>query len=356
MTEATVRSVRVSNVVEGESVTFCVTLTAGTDATTMIYKAFATSPKDGRIASFSDGITADRQGFFTVPAGLASFSLTFATGVDPTYTWAKRKIALGLNFAPAATAIVYDQAVVTRFAGPGARVSPHRPITFDVKVNKTNQTTHIPIRIPKSTVTLTDLKFSNGVAINGRGDMLIVPANVSAFKMRATVKIYGKSPAQHYSLSLGTGVLAKSVMIHFKEPAPTLQMADTQVRQTLEPRSTAVFDRNGDGAIDPKSETVLSPNGMARKTDFASLAAFDSNHDGLIDLKDPQWQRFGVWHDRNGDGMCQKAEFETLERRGVVALDLRAGSLAVDDSLAHGLLPVLLKDGSLATLAVAQRL
>ena len=110
---------------------------------------------------------------------------------------------------------------------------------------------------------------------------------------------------------------------------------------------TLALDRNGDGAIDPNADTAFKGDKAGATSALEGLQSYDTNDDGLIDVNDPQFQKFGVWNDKNNDGQYQSGEFETLAQLGIESIDVAAG-------LTNGLLTVNKTDGTTGLLSLTQ--
>ncbi|MBK4723153.1 hypothetical protein JJL56_30325 [Azospirillum sp. YIM DDC1] len=90
-----------------------------------------------------------------------------------------------------------------------------------------------------------------------------------------------------------------------------------------------VYDLGGDRKITGQAEVVLATHGEAGMTDLEALAyAFDDNRDGWFDANDAQWKDFGIWQDRNQDGITDDGEFRTLDEAGIVRIGLVGEGLA----------------------------
>ena len=50
--------------------------------------------------------------------------------------------------------------------------------------------------------------------------------------------------------------------------------------------------------------------------------AFDSNQDGLLNESDEHWSQFGIWIDRNQNGISEAGEFKSLSEAGIKEFDL----------------------------------
>ena len=82
------------------------------------------------------------------------------------------------------------------------------------------------------------------------------------------------------------------------------------------------FDRDGNGTISGASELSFVDDKPGARSDLDGLSAFDSNHDGQLSALDDQFAKFGVWVDRNGNGIADTGEFETLSDAGIASIGL----------------------------------
>ncbi len=82
------------------------------------------------------------------------------------------------------------------------------------------------------------------------------------------------------------------------------------------------IDLNGDHKISNASEFTFTQYVPGAKTDLQGLVAFDTNHNGVLDAGDAKWGQFGVWEDKNSDGVSQDGEFKTLDQLGITSIDL----------------------------------
>ncbi len=84
-----------------------------------------------------------------------------------------------------------------------------------------------------------------------------------------------------------------------------------------------VFDANGDHLVTDRSELALSDHAEGARTDLEGLAmAFDTDGNGSFDSNDDDWSRFGIWQDKDQDGITDEGEFFTMEEAGIEAIDL----------------------------------
>ncbi|HEX8640273.1 MAG TPA: VCBS domain-containing protein, partial [Allosphingosinicella sp.] len=117
-----------------------------------------------------------------------------------------------------------------------------------------------------------------------------------------------------------------------------------------------VIDRNGDGRIEGRSE--LSPSGAgAAAGGFGSLVQLDANRDGKLDSSDAGFASLSVWRDRNGNGITDRGELQTLAEHGIASIGLSAvptrQSVDVGDNLITATASFTRADGSVGALAEA---
>jgi hypothetical protein len=88
------------------------------------------------------------------------------------------------------------------------------------------------------------------------------------------------------------------------------------------------YDENGDGKIDQRSEIVLTDHAPEAASDLDALRlAFDTNADGQLTAADEAWSQFGVWFDRDGDGIFAPEEFVSLDDMGIAGISLESDGL-----------------------------
>jgi LysM repeat protein len=118
-----------------------------------------------------------------------------------------------------------------------------------------------------------------------------------------------------------------------------------------------IFDANGNQLVDGRPEFVFTDYLPGARTDLEGLAAFDTNANGALDSGDALWSRFGVWRDKNDDGVSQGEEFLALADIDVAAFSLRSDGqrqvLAGGDVVVHGIGSFTRTDGSTGALADA---
>jgi len=83
-----------------------------------------------------------------------------------------------------------------------------------------------------------------------------------------------------------------------------------------------VFDANQDARVDFDHEVSFIDHLPGARTDLEGLAAHDSNGDGLITSADNRWTDFGLFQDRNANGVQDAGEFVSLDAAGLRSLSL----------------------------------
>ena len=83
-----------------------------------------------------------------------------------------------------------------------------------------------------------------------------------------------------------------------------------------------VLDANQDGRVDLDHEVSFVGHLPGARTDLEGLVAHDSNGDGLITSADDRWKDFGLFQDRNGNGVQDDGEFLSLEAAGLRSISL----------------------------------
>lgn len=82
------------------------------------------------------------------------------------------------------------------------------------------------------------------------------------------------------------------------------------------------YDHNQDGDISRRDEIAFVDYLPGARTDLEGLRAFDSNQDGFLDAQDAEWSKFGVWQDKDQDGMTDEGEFRSLDLEGIARIGL----------------------------------
>jgi hypothetical protein len=83
-----------------------------------------------------------------------------------------------------------------------------------------------------------------------------------------------------------------------------------------------ILDRNGDGKVNGANEFSFIDDVDGAKSDLEGLRAFDSNKDGILSSADARFADFRLWVDRDGDGVQEDGELQTLTQAGVRSLNL----------------------------------
>ena len=83
-----------------------------------------------------------------------------------------------------------------------------------------------------------------------------------------------------------------------------------------------VYDYDRNRVIDRAEEIALSEYAPGASTDLDGLRTFDSNNDRIFDRSDDEWAAFGLWQDKNSDGITDEGEFSTLSEAGIAAINL----------------------------------
>ncbi len=100
-----------------------------------------------------------------------------------------------------------------------------------------------------------------------------------------------------------------------------------------------VYDYQGDGKVSNIDEIALTLHSEQAKTDLDALRiAFDTNHDGVFDAKDEKFEKFGVWQDKNSDGISDEGEYHTLTQMGIISINLSSDHQAqiINGNTVHG--------------------
>ncbi|HHL34757.1 MAG TPA: tandem-95 repeat protein, partial [Desulfobulbaceae bacterium] len=87
-----------------------------------------------------------------------------------------------------------------------------------------------------------------------------------------------------------------------------------------------VYDYNQDAQITRADELMLREYLPGAETDLEGLRAFDSNEDGIFSGNDTSWNDFGVWQDRNSNGLTDEGEFHSLDELGIRDIELESNS------------------------------
>ena len=107
------------------------------------------------------------------------------------------------------------------------------------------------------------------------------------------------------------------------------------------------YDIDGDGKIDKAGEISFARYKDGAQTDLEGLKAFDSNGDGIFGALDEKWAKFGIWQDKNQNGITDAGEFRTLTEMGIAAVGLTSDGRfqVINGQTVHGVGAVNMTDG-----------
>ncbi|MBS0287872.1 MAG: cadherin-like domain-containing protein [Proteobacteria bacterium] len=89
-----------------------------------------------------------------------------------------------------------------------------------------------------------------------------------------------------------------------------------------------VYDFNKDGKITLLEEFSFVLYHPDAKTDLEGLRlAFDTNQDGIFDNQDALFSQFGIWQDKNSNGITDEGELLSLIDKGITALSLQTNEV-----------------------------
>ena len=117
-----------------------------------------------------------------------------------------------------------------------------------------------------------------------------------------------------------------------------------------------VYDENDNNDIDGLNEIAFARYAdELGATDLDGLRHFDSNEDLILDANDAEFESFKLWQDKDGDGVVDEGEMQTLTEAGIESLELVSDGqgyyTAGGDVQVHGEAAVNYADGSKGTLA-----
>ncbi|MCP4296427.1 MAG: hypothetical protein GY786_12555, partial [Proteobacteria bacterium] len=94
------------------------------------------------------------------------------------------------------------------------------------------------------------------------------------------------------------------------------------------------FDYDQDGKITKGDEIAFADYHEDANTDLEGLAlAFDANQDGVFDAEDQEWEKFGIWQDKDQNGICDEGEWTGIEDTGITSFDMNSdGELVQTDT------------------------
>ncbi|WP_163339145.1 tandem-95 repeat protein [Desulfopila sp. IMCC35008] len=94
-----------------------------------------------------------------------------------------------------------------------------------------------------------------------------------------------------------------------------------------------VYDYDQDRTVQYANELVLTEYDRNAATDLEGLIAFDTNKDGCFSKDDERWCDFGVWQDKDSDGVTDEDEYKTLDEAAVSIINLQSDDQYHED---HG--------------------
>ena len=195
-----------------------------------------------------------------------------------------------------------------------------------------------------------DITQNNTSIVTPLGDTLLLsPNGAFDFTPSKTVAV-GAHDIFTYEITDKDFDVSNTATVNFTITAPPVVPVFLDLNgdgQTVTKVTSAQFDANADGVKDQMLGWVNPQDGILvydydnthkvnsldkidfaiydknAKTDLEGLRlAFDTNHDGVFDAKDAEFSKFGVWQDKNGDGIVEKGEYHTLTEMKISAIDL----------------------------------
>ncbi|EKD36112.1 MAG: outer membrane adhesin like protein, partial [uncultured bacterium] len=114
-----------------------------------------------------------------------------------------------------------------------------------------------------------------------------------------------------------------------------------------------VYDYDHDRVVRYAGELALKEYDPGAATDLEGLRAFDTNRDGTFDTRDAEWNSFGVWQDKNSDGLTDEGEFAGLAELAISSLDLQSDEnfREQDGNIVYGTTTYWKTDGTAGVLA-----
>jgi hypothetical protein len=100
--------------------------------------------------------------------------------------------------------------------------------------------------------------------------------------------------------------------------------------------------------INHRSEIAFIDYKPGAKTDLEGLTAFDTNQNGWFEKSDDKWNQFGVWEDKNVDGITDQGEYHSLNSLGIQSIYLTSDhqKSVMNGNIIHGVTQVVLQNGS----------
>ncbi len=138
---------------------------------------------------------------------------------------------------------------------------------------------------------------SNSSGSNGRGDPIVLDLTGKGFNL-----LDAKTSSAHFDI-LGGG-------------------KQYQTGWAGEGNGLLAYDVDNDSLINHRSEIAFIDYKPGAKTDLEGLTAFDTNQNGWFEKEDAKWNQFGVWEDKNVDGVTDYGEYHNLDSLGIQSIYL----------------------------------
>jgi hypothetical protein len=108
------------------------------------------------------------------------------------------------------------------------------------------------------------------------------------------------------------------------------------------------YDVDNDSLINHRSEIAFIDYKPGAKTDLEGLTAFDTNQNGWFEKEDAKWNQFGVWEDKNVDGVTDVGEYHSLDSLGIESIYLTSDHQrsVMNGNIIHGVTQVVMQNGS----------
>jgi hypothetical protein len=108
------------------------------------------------------------------------------------------------------------------------------------------------------------------------------------------------------------------------------------------------YDVDNDSLINHRSEIAFIDYKPGAKTDLEGLTAFDTNQNGWFEKTDDKWNQFGVWEDKNVDGITDQGEYRSLDSLGIQSIYLTSDhqKSVMNGNIIHGVTQVVMENGS----------
>jgi hypothetical protein len=108
------------------------------------------------------------------------------------------------------------------------------------------------------------------------------------------------------------------------------------------------YDVDNDSLINHRSEIAFIDYKPGARTDLEGLTAFDTNNNGWFEKEDAKWNQFGVWEDKNADGITDSGEYHSLDSLGIQSIYLTSDhqKSVMNGNIIHGVTQVVMQNGS----------